>query len=273
MMAMLRRSARDCIRRSSQIGGQRTLAGPPSVPLPGRLGGGRDHGGGSMHDDWTGEGRPDVPHDRYVEGYPPPPPAGRTPPPYQEYAAPGYGFRAEQAEEPTWEEAGRTRRWWVLGGVATAVLAVLAVGAVLVFQAGKGKDPLPTAAAATSSGPSPSAVTSPAEPLAAPEPSTAPPSPSSTAPSSTRSSASRTPSRPASVKPSIEPSKRPVQEQVAPAPAPTATATTNCPTYEGTAAAKADVRAELEGASTYVFWKTSAPSIRVPLDLLKAIAW
>ncbi|HET6212971.1 MAG TPA: lytic transglycosylase domain-containing protein [Micromonosporaceae bacterium] len=76
---------------------------------------------------------------------------------------------------------------------------------------------------------------------------------------------SRTPTR--------RPSRRPPTETVlppAPKPAPT-----NCtgPKYVGTAASRTDVKAALEAAAGKTYWPVSAPQIKIPVNLVKAVAW
>ncbi|MBN1174723.1 MAG: lytic transglycosylase domain-containing protein [Micromonosporaceae bacterium] len=161
------------------------------------------------------------------------------------------------------EGLGYRRGAWILGGVAVALVAGLVFAAVLVFS---GDDPAPSGLASETDRPTAGAAVPELSETA--EPSTSPSPAASSAP------ASPSPSRrSASPKRSIVPSKRPVTEPVAPAPAATATATGNCPTYPGPTSTKAQVRAKLETVSTHTYWKTSAPELRVPLALLKAVAW
>jgi soluble lytic murein transglycosylase-like protein len=48
----------------------------------------------------------------------------------------------------------------------------------------------------------------------------------------------------------------------------------NCkPTYKGTQATRAEAKAALTEAAGRTYWPTSAPSIKVPLELVKATAW
>jgi soluble lytic murein transglycosylase-like protein len=65
--------------------------------------------------------------------------------------------------------------------------------------------------------------------------------------------------------------KPPTETQLPPAP-PTAPA--GCkPRYEGKAATRAQVKEALTAAAGRTYWPTSAPSIRVPVNLVKATAW
>ncbi len=73
-------------------------------------------------------------------------------------------------------------------------------------------------------------------------------------------------------KPITSPSRKPVTIA---GPPPPAKADPGCtgPHKEGTDASRSTVKAALVDASNTAFWPTSAPTIRVPLNLLKAVAW
>ncbi|SCL24018.1 Transglycosylase SLT domain-containing protein [Micromonospora inyonensis] len=45
------------------------------------------------------------------------------------------------------------------------------------------------------------------------------------------------------------------------------------PTYSGTQASRAQVKSALADAAARTYWPTSAPDIRIPLNLVKATAW
>ena len=62
-------------------------------------------------------------------------------------------------------------------------------------------------------------------------------------------------------------------EAAPPAPVKVSAAPGCVPTYPDPVATKAQISAQLGTASTYTFWRTSAPTLRVPLNLLKAVAW
>lgn len=47
----------------------------------------------------------------------------------------------------------------------------------------------------------------------------------------------------------------------------------DCPTYKGTQATRAEVKAALSAAADRIYWPVSAPDITIPLTLLKATAW
>lgn len=61
--------------------------------------------------------------------------------------------------------------------------------------------------------------------------------------------------------------------QALPPPVPRPSPTTCKPTYVGTQASRAEAKAALTAAAERTYWPTSAPSIRVPLNLVKATAW
>jgi soluble lytic murein transglycosylase-like protein len=79
----------------------------------------------------------------------------------------------------------------------------------------------------------------------------------------------------AAKRPPVQPSKRPdKQADAPPAPQPKPSVPPSCkPTYSGTAADRAAVAAALDTAAAHVFWYTSAPSITVPRNLMRAFAW
>ncbi|WP_405430782.1 transglycosylase SLT domain-containing protein [Micromonospora sp. NBC_00617] len=94
------------------------------------------------------------------------------------------------------------------------------------------------------------------------------------------------PSRSASASPT--PSKKPTRTTAAPKPravakAPTETqvppappkpAPSSCkPSYKGTQASRADVKAALTDAANRTYWPSSAPELKIPLNLVKATAW
>ncbi|WP_326556910.1 transglycosylase SLT domain-containing protein [Micromonospora sp. NBC_01796] len=90
-------------------------------------------------------------------------------------------------------------------------------------------------------------------------------------------SASPSPSR-TTAKPKPPKSKappKPVPKKDIPPPPAVQPAPPGCtgPKYVGTQASRADVKAALAEAANVTYWPTSAPEIKVPLNLLKAIAW
>jgi hypothetical protein len=169
------------------------------------------------------------------------------------------GAEPDDGFEPEPPRRGSRGRMLVLAGMAVVlVLALVGVG-VMVLGGG---DPARVAMNSSPTAAVTLTVTSPPEsPLPTFEESSAAPTASS--PSPVRSSPS--PKR------SITPSKAPVQEALPPAP--TRAPGTVCPTYPTLTQTKAQVAAELRVASGKVFWPGSAPSLRVPLSLLKAVGW
>ncbi|MBT8225882.1 MAG: lytic transglycosylase domain-containing protein [Dactylosporangium sp.] len=166
-----------------------------------------------------------------------------------------------QRSEPA-EGVGYRHGAWFLGGLAVVTITVLISAAVLLLS---GEESVPVGLAASDrAGPTAGEYQLPSPTPEEPSPS---PSPSSAAPSP-----SAAPSRAPSAQRSIVPSKRPVTEPVAPAPAATP-APGACPTYPGPTSTKVQVRVQLEASARYTYWQTSAPSLRVPLVLLKAVAW
>jgi hypothetical protein len=86
-----------------------------------------------------------------------------------------------------------------------------------------------------------------------------------------------TPSRTPTAKPKAKPKPKPkpnveIAKDLPPAvpnPAPS-----DCkPRYAGTQATRAEAKQALTAAAGRTYWPVSAPSIRVPLDLVKAVAW
>ncbi|MFC0528397.1 lytic transglycosylase domain-containing protein [Phytohabitans kaempferiae] len=91
------------------------------------------------------------------------------------------------------------------------------------------------------------------------------PTPSAT-PTPKESATTRPPSKP-------KPKRKPPVETKLP-PAPPQPPPAGCkPTYEGTAASRAEVKQALTAAAGRTYWPTSAPSIKVPVNLVKATAW
>ncbi|GAB3940557.1 hypothetical protein GCM10027614_24430 [Micromonospora vulcania] len=93
------------------------------------------------------------------------------------------------------------------------------------------------------------------------------------------------PSRTASPKPTKKPTRttsaapkpravpKPPTETKVP-PAPPKPAPSSCkPSYKGTQATRAQAKAALSDAAARTYWPTSAPDIKIPLDLLRATAW
>ncbi|PWR12703.1 lytic transglycosylase [Micromonospora acroterricola] len=163
---------------------------------------------------------------------------------------------------------GRTGR---LGAV---VLAGLLLGGTMVGCADRGERPRDEAA--------PVAVTE--APTDAPDDEAAvEPSPSVTgvasmgvAPSRTASPTPRPTKKPTRTSgPAPKPravAKPPTETKVPPAPPKPAPSSCK-PSYKGTQATRAEAKAALADAAARTYWPTSAPEIKIPLDLVKATAW
>ncbi|SCF01230.1 Transglycosylase SLT domain-containing protein [Micromonospora coriariae] len=81
------------------------------------------------------------------------------------------------------------------------------------------------------------------------------------------------PTRPSGPATKPRPVAKPPTEIKVP-PAPPKPAPTSCkPSYKGTQATRAETKAALADAAARVYWPTSAPTIEIPLKLLKATAW
>ncbi|MFE9689922.1 transglycosylase SLT domain-containing protein [Micromonospora sp. NPDC005806] len=66
--------------------------------------------------------------------------------------------------------------------------------------------------------------------------------------------------------------KPPIETRVPPPPP--KPAPSGCqPTYRGTQATRSEVKSALSDAAAKTYWPTSAPDIKIPLNLLKATAW
>nr|WP_232070940.1 transglycosylase SLT domain-containing protein [Phytohabitans flavus] len=100
---------------------------------------------------------------------------------------------------------------------------------------------------------------------AAPTPSATPKKPT---PTPKKSPTTRPPAKP-------KPKRKPPVETQLPPPAPPKPPVAGCtkPKYEGTAATRAQVKQALTAAAGRTYWPTSAPSIKVPVNLVKATAW
>jgi len=170
-------------------------------------------------------------------------------------------FDYEYDDEQSWTRASKRRRYSMIAFVSTAVLT-LVVGLAAVVYAFSGSGPGVHKAAAPrspalveESGPSP-------EPVESTEPSpSASPSPSPS------------PSRAKSPSPKPKKSLKPPQEtKTPPAPPPRQPPSVCAPSYDGTNLPKAQVKDFLVAASQRQFSR-SIPTLRIPLKLLKAIAW
>jgi hypothetical protein len=102
-----------------------------------------------------------------------------------------------------------------------------------------------------------------------PEPTPVADEPTATPPPSKAPTPSRTPSK--APKPRAKP--KPPTEKKVPPPPPKPVAGCTKPKYVGTQASRAQVRDALSAAAAKTYWPTSAPDLKVPLDLIKATAW
>lgn len=182
-----------------------------------------------------------------------------------------YGQRVDATDEPVWQDIASSRkRWVVVAASAAAVAALLAGAATAVFASGA-KNPHRVTVTATT--PAPSPIES--SPTASEDPSESP----SASPSRASASPSAKPSPSRSAQPSAAalktalPVRKPTDTAVAPAPSAPASPAKDCPTHQGTDVSKAELRGYMEQASTTGFYYKSAPALRVPLNLIKAIAY
>ncbi|WCN79863.1 lytic transglycosylase domain-containing protein [Micromonospora sp. LH3U1] len=163
--------------------------------------------------------------------------------------------------------ARRTRR------LGAAVLAGLLLASALVGCAAKGESPQDLAAPvavtdAPTDAPADEATGEPSPSVSAVESMGAAPSSSAT-PTPTK----KPPKKPTRTAPKPRAVAKPPTETEVP-PAPPKPAPSSCkPTYKGTQATRAEVKAALTDAAGRTYWPASAPDIKVPLTLLKATAW
>ncbi|WP_433649807.1 transglycosylase SLT domain-containing protein [Micromonospora zamorensis] len=155
--------------------------------------------------------------------------------------------------------------------LSTAVLAGLLLANALVGCAAKGESPQDLAAPvavtdAPTDAPADEATGEPSPSVSALESMGAAPSRSATPTKKPTKKPTRTAPKPLAV------AKPPTETQVPPAPPKPAPSSCK-PTYKGTQATRAQVKAALTDAAGRTYWPTSAPDIKVPLTLLKATAW
>ncbi|RQX19162.1 lytic transglycosylase [Micromonospora ureilytica] len=154
--------------------------------------------------------------------------------------------------------------------LGAAVLAGLLLASALVGCAAKGESPQDVAApVAVTDGP----TDAPSDEVSGE------PSPSASAVESMGAAPSRsaTPRPKPTKKPTRAPKPRavpkpPTETEVPPAPPKPAPSSCK-PTYKGTKATRAEVKAALTDAADRTYWPVSAPDITIPLTLLKATAW
>ncbi|MCZ7379485.1 lytic transglycosylase domain-containing protein [Micromonospora sp. WMMC250] len=159
------------------------------------------------------------------------------------------------------------------GRLGAAALAGFLIAGALVGCAAKGETPQDLAA--------PVAVTDAPTDTPSDEV-TEEPSPSASAVESMGAA----PSRSATPTPTKKPTKKPTRAATKPLavakpptetqvpPAPPKPAPSSCkPSYKGSQATRAEVKAALTDAAGRTYWPSSAPDIKIPLNLLKATAW
>ncbi|WP_233513419.1 lytic transglycosylase domain-containing protein [Micromonospora craterilacus] len=172
-----------------------------------------------------------------------------------------------------------------MGRIATKLGITLAAGLLLVTAGGcarvdapAGEVPAPVAL------PEELAESTAAEPAESDDPGqpSATPAAVESMGAAPRASASASPSPSASAKPSPKPKRtstapravpKPPTETKVPPPPPKPAPSSCKPSYKGEQASRAQVKAALTDAAGRVYWPTSAPDIRIPLNLVKATAW
>jgi soluble lytic murein transglycosylase-like protein len=167
-------------------------------------------------------------------------------------------FDYEYDDEESWTAASRRKRFALIGFVLTAVVTLLVGVGAVVYAFNNGGGPSRTNQAAAEA-----TVTVSATPVdeSSPEPSpTQSPTPSAS------------PSRSKSPSPKPKVSLAKPKETKLPPPPPKPAPSGCQPTYTGTNAPKANVRASLDAAAAYTFW-ASTPQVKVPAKLLYAVAW
>jgi soluble lytic murein transglycosylase-like protein len=168
-----------------------------------------------------------------------------------------FEYEYEYDNEDAWQAASRRRRYMLVTFVTVAAV-VFAVGVAVVAFTMAGRSGQADAAA-------PAAVESSASSAAASDPASAteaPPSPTPS-PSVTRSPSAR---------PKPTRSLAPPKETRLPPPPPPPAPPGCTPTYRGSPAPKAQVKAALDAAAAHQFWG-SEPRVKIPTRLLYAVGW
>lgn len=155
--------------------------------------------------------------------------------------------------------------------LGAAVLAGLLLASAVAGCAGKGESPqdlaAPVAVAETPTDAPSDEVTE------EPSPSVSAVASMGAAPSRRASPTPKPTKKPTRTAPKPRAVAKPPTETRVP-PAPPKPAPSSCkPSYKGTQATRAEVKAALTDAAGRTYWPTSAPDIKVPLNLLKATAW
>jgi soluble lytic murein transglycosylase-like protein len=168
-------------------------------------------------------------------------------------------FDYEYTDEESWASASRRKRFTLIGFVLTATVTLLVgLGAVVYAFGAGGPAKTKQTAANGSRTPEVSAEAVDATTSAGPAPTDSP-------------TPARTPSKSPSAKPKT--SLAPPKETKLPPPPSLKPAPPGCkPSYVGTNAPKSQVRASLDAAAAYTFWK-STPQVKLSTKLLYAVAW
>ncbi|MBM7489817.1 soluble lytic murein transglycosylase-like protein [Micromonospora luteifusca] len=157
------------------------------------------------------------------------------------------------------------------GRPGAAVLAGLLLASALVGCAAKGESPqdltAPVAVTdAPTDAPTDEVTAEPSPSVSAVESMGAAPSRRATPTAKPTKKSTRTAPKPLAV------AKPPTETNVPPAPPKPAPSSCK-PSYEGTQATRAEVKAALTDAADRIYWPVSAKDIKIPLSLLKATAW
>ncbi|MFI7593984.1 transglycosylase SLT domain-containing protein [Micromonospora sp. NPDC049359] len=164
------------------------------------------------------------------------------------------------------------------GRVGALVLAGLLIAGGTVGCAGKGERPQDQAAAPVSvtDAPTDEPVDEPVdEPSVEASPSASGVAAMGAAPSRSASASPKPSKKPTRTSPPTKPrvvAKAPTETKVPPAPPKPASSSCK-PSYKGTQASRADVKTALSAAAARTYWPSSAPDLKIPLNLLKATAW
>ncbi|MGQ5262956.1 transglycosylase SLT domain-containing protein [Micromonospora sp. ZYX-F-536] len=164
------------------------------------------------------------------------------------------------------------------GRMGAAVLAGLLLAGTLVGCGATGGQPQDQAApVAVTEGPAEALADAPVdETTGEPSPSAAGAATTDPAPKRLASPSAATPmeaARTASVAPRPRLVPRRPTETWGPPPPPRPRASPCVPSYRGTQATRAEAKAALTNAAERTYWPVSAPSIKIPLNLVKATAW
>lgn len=111
------------------------------------------------------------------------------------------------------------------------------------------------------------------DPVASEAPVEATPTPTPSPSKTGKPTPTPTPTKKRTKAPGPRPVPAPPKETRVPPPPPKPKADCTAPTYSGSQASRAQVKTALGNAAERTYWPTSAPDIKIPLNLLKATAW